>query len=112
MDLAIFADSPFDDRNAMNDFFLANYQSHSQIAKALEQQGSPISSQPIGDMANEKDWLEIHQEMHAEELAILGLGEIGVDLSNVDLKDESQYHDWMLQHAFIHTIVNGALGLV
>ena len=74
--------------------------------------GKPSVTSPIGDMVDEKDWLLNHQNIHDEELAILGLNNIGVDLSEVDLSDEKQFHDWMTEHAYLHQYVNTALGLL
>lgn len=96
----------------MKDFLFANSEAHSLIASTLLKSGKPVASYPIGDMTDEKDWLLNHQNVHAEELSILGLDNIGVDLSQVDFKDKDQYHDWMTQHAYIHQFVNSALGLV
>jgi hypothetical protein len=112
MDMMLYIDSPFGDENAIRDFLFANSQSHSLTALTLEQRGSPIASQPIGDMASQRDWLEVHQKIHSDELAALGIPEMGVDLSQVDLQDKKQYRDWMLQHAYIHQYINAALGLV
>ena len=112
IDMSVFADSPFGDPTAMKDFLFENSQQHGQVAKTLEQRGKGLSYTPIGDMANEADWLEVHQSIHEQELAILGLGDIGVDLSQVNLHDENQYRDWQMQHAFIHNYVNSTLGLI
>jgi hypothetical protein len=112
MDLMLFADSPFGDKDSMKDFLFENSQAHSLIATTLEKNGYPVSSQPIGDMENELDWLRVHSSIHQDELDALGLGDMGFDLSEVDLQDESQYRDWMQLHAIIHQYVSSALGLV
>jgi len=112
MDITIFTDTPFGDDAAMKDFLFSNSQAHSLVAKTLEGLGTVINSQPISDMRSEKDWLLVHNEIHQEELAALGITQQSVDLSEVDLKDEAQYIEWMQQHAFMHQYVNDALGLV
>jgi len=110
-DLSIFVDNQVEDRAAMNDFLLANSLSHSQIAGAMQQRGMAVSSFPLTDMSNIKNWLSDHAKVHANEFFQTGL--VGLpNLEDVDLEDQQQYHDWQELHSATHAAVNVALGLI
>jgi hypothetical protein len=109
-DMTIFAINPPDSPDGMKDFLLANSMDHAQIAQALEQRLVSIDVYPLADMKDEQDWLELHSQVHEQELNALGINQ-DVDLSQVDFHDESQYYDWHWQHGLIHQYVKQALGL-
>lgn len=110
MDMMTFVDTPFGDQDAFKDFLFNNSRAHHDVATKLEQMGHSIDAYPLTDMSDENDWKEIHNQTHQQEFSLLGL--IGLpDLSEVDLKDEQQYDDWMQAHADAHFAVNTALGL-
>ena len=111
MDMSIFIDTPVTDKAALKDFFLANAQSHSQIAGVMQQQGLGISAYPLTDFSDEKQWLSDHAAVHAVEFENIGL--VGLpDLDDVNLSDQREYHDWQELHVAVHLAVNQAWGLV
>lgn len=110
MKIDAFIDTPFDDKEAFNDFLFVNSLAHTAVAKNLEQSGSSIDSYPISTMDDETDWLQVHAQVHQQEFSALGL--VGLpDLAEIDLHDEQQYLDWMAIHAAAHDTVNAVLGL-
>lgn len=111
-DMSLYSTIPFGDESAMKDFLLSNSQSHSQVADALEKMGSPVSISPIADTGdNMETWLDLHNQIHQNEFLQLGL--VGLpDLSDVDLKNEQEFHDWNELHVLAHQTVNQYLGLV
>ena len=95
----------------MQDFLLANSQSHDQIAQAMQQRGLAIMAYPLTNMESPKNWLSDHAQVHANEFAQIGL--VGLpNLDDVDFEDQQQYHDWQDLHSAVHLAVNQALGLV
>jgi hypothetical protein len=54
-------------------------------------------------------WLNVHQTMHAQLRILTGVG--GVDLSLVNLKDQTSWYDWHDDHADEHRQIRTALGL-
>jgi hypothetical protein len=111
MDMSIYTDMPFDDKEAKKSFLLDNSLSHALIGKTLEQLGKSINAYPLNEMGNEKDWLNNHNDLHHQELILVGINQ-DIDLADVDMKDKQQWYDWMQQHALIHNYVNSALGIV
>lgn len=110
MDMTIFTDVPFGNRDAFDDFLFANSQAHHDIAAKLEQSGKAIDSFPLTEVGDPKDWLAVHNDMHQQEFNSLGLTGLP-DLSEFDLADRKQYDDFMYLHAAAHQTVNNALGL-
>ena len=110
MDMLIFSDSPFNDHEAMKVFLFSNSESHHQVAAALAQKGLKVDSVPLTEMGKEQDWLQRHDAIHTQELALLGISQ-PANLAEVDLQNESEYRAWMYSHALLHQYVNIALGL-
>lgn len=110
MDISIFADTPFDDEDAMEDFLLANSLSHSLVATTLEQNGKFIATYPISSMGDESNWKDEHYRMHQDEFTLLGLTGMP-DWTGFDFEDEAQWADWHSQHAVVHQAVNSVLGI-
>jgi hypothetical protein len=54
-------------------------------------------------------WLELHQVMHQQQNAILGIS--GYDLSDVDWGDPASLGAWISQHAIEHSQANQILGI-
>lgn len=111
MDMMIFAQMPFGDSDAMQDFLLHNALSHKQVALFFEQNGKAMESYPLEKMLNESDWLQIHSKVHQQEFANLGLTSLP-ELDNVDLTNEAQFRDWMWEHSLVHQYVYQVLGLM
>ena len=111
MDMTIFGLTAFGDQSAIKDFLFANAQAHRDVAHKLALMGKKIDSKPLTDMSEDNDdWLLNHNDIHQQELAALGISN-SPSLGEVDLQDESQYNDWMREHALLHMYINQALGL-
>jgi hypothetical protein len=109
-DMQIFADAKFGDPDAMKDFLFANSLAHHDVAAILMQRGQSIDSKPLTDMGNVQDWLQVHADIHQQELAYLGISD-APNIGEVDLTVESEYINWMQEHALLHLYVQQALGL-
>ena len=111
MNLGISADVPFGNREAFDDFLLQNEVAHISYGSNLVRQKNIVISAilPVGNPLDHTDWLNDHWRRHAEECLPLGIAV--PDLSVVDLKEETQYLDWMLLHSQLHQQQNKALGI-
>jgi hypothetical protein len=110
MDMTIYQDTPFKDADAFKDFLFANGQQHGIVATTLEGLGKAIDAYPLTDIVDMTDWMAIHNNQHQQEFNLLGLEGLP-DLSEFDLLNEQEYHDFMYVHAAAHVAVNNALGL-
>ena len=108
--ISIFADAPFDDKEAFLEFIGLNEIAHQTIARFLQKFGIPISRIPLSESPlSNSNWLLDHWTLHESEGRALGIPV--PDLSAVDFNDEQQYLDWMRSHAALHEAENLALGI-
>lgn len=56
------------------------------------------------------NWLIMHMQLHAGEMAALGLGN-PVDIAAFDFRKQAQFYDWHLIHTQMHDSEDAALGL-
>ena len=111
VNLGISADVPFGNKDSFDDFLLQNEIAHISYGSNLARQKGIVISAilPVGNPIDHNDWLNDHWRRHAEECQTLGIAV--PDLSVVDLKDETQYLDWMMLHAQLHQQQNQKLGI-
>ena len=108
--IAIYADAPFGDENAFNEFLGLNEFAHQTIARFLQGFGVVVPRVPLSESPlDSPGWLLDHWVLHQAEGAALGIPVF--DLSAVDLTEEDQYLDWMRRHAALHNAENLALGI-
>ena len=110
MDISLFNNSDFKNKDVRQDFLLINSLSHTQTAKVLDAMGHGMDSFPLQSLGDEKDWLETHNLVHQQELAYLGLKDMP-NMADVDMNDSALWYDWLLQHSLIHQYTNLALGI-
>ncbi len=113
MSLNIGAFIDFDpiDKDAWSQFNLIHMLAHQNEYQAMLDQGYPMSLHPLDhDLDDEDNWLGLNYTEHVSQYDVLGLSGLP-DLSNVNLQDESQFHDWMLLHYQVHLKVDQTLGL-
>lgn len=86
--------------------------SHDLIRKAIaSQRGTNLQSYLIDPMAfqHPEQWLETNQQLHTEMNDVLA--KPGVDLEEVDIKDERQLRAWLFLHYQEHLTAEQTLGV-
>ena len=110
VNIAVFSDLPFGDKDAMLDFLGAHAIAHSGIASTIMAGGGLIESLPLSESPDtDSSWMQDHYQAHLS----IGkyLGQSVPDLSGYDLKKPEQFDDWMAVHGDLHTSINAALGI-
>lgn len=116
MNSLLLTDVSFDSSEAWENFTLIHGISHQSVYQGILQidalENIP-TYYPLFDFPREEnaDYLLDHWRVHVSNAQLLGLPGIP-DLSTVDLTSESQYADWLAQHALVHLNENAALGFL
>jgi hypothetical protein len=111
MSLANLYNSPEADQDFLVWSF-SNQDQHNQIVSAIAEQKKidipnfPLDPIPMHDIEN---WARAHQEAHNNFTQILGIG--GVDLTDVNLKDQGELAAWIRLHAEEHRQAAQILGI-
>lgn len=85
--------------------------SHQEITNAMMAAGKPVASYPLDYDEKNDNWKQVHNEEHASINYMLGLTPALSNLADVDFTDQSQFNNWMYNHALVHQQVKTALGL-
>lgn len=105
-----FADVPFGNKEAWQDFLFRHSEEHKRIAASISSKyGKQIDAVVFADEGDMKNWLMENSAAHGQEMQVLGIE--AINLSDVDLSNEQAYNDWMAQHAMLHQMTQQALGL-
>jgi hypothetical protein len=112
MALASLFNTPSDE-NEFNMWSFANQDQHRLIVNAIFNQKKvsinlyPLDPIPFNDVVG---WLEIHQDQHAAENAILGIQLF--DFTDVDFRNPAQLASWVRLHGANHQQAATILGIV
>jgi hypothetical protein len=110
VNIAIYADTPFGDEDAFNEFLGHHAAAHKGIAETMMRSGLQSNSIPLADTPmDNQPWMLDHYQLHIGIGSQIGLGT--PDLASYDLKDETQYTDWMAVHSALHSAINAKLGI-
>jgi len=118
MNMGILGEVQFGDDAALLVFLGEHVIAHTGIDQAMvdaygiDPLNYPLDTDVAGfkEKAN-SDWLLTHYRVHSNIANTLGL--IGLpDLSDVNMKNEQEYYDWMDAHNAEHEKINLALGLL
>lgn len=101
----------FGDEKAFLDFLGVHEVAHRTLARYAAARGYVIPAVPLADTPyNNRDWLLDHEQVHRS-LAQASGRPLSGDLATVDLKDKSQFEDWMYWHAALHEQINLDFGV-
>lgn len=109
MNINVYTDVEFDDTEAMQQFGFVHFISHNTISEYVEDQNLAITNYPLDNMENQADWLFTHNQAHIIIAQQLGLT-APPDLELYDLKNETQFYDWMSLHSGEHDRIYLAMG--
>ena len=101
MNIAPYVDCEFGDEEALDQFKWVHLLSHGSVNDFIESQGLPVTDYQMDNMENLPDWMFQHYQMHVQEARLLGLT-APQDLQLYDLKNESEFLDWMSIHGQEH----------
>lgn len=113
MDLLTQATFDRESNEAWAQWDLAHLVTHNRIYDSAQNQGFPVNTYPLSfDAPRPTDaWKNVHQQVHQSLYQVLGMTGGLPDLTDVDFKDQTEFEDWHLLHALIHTQLNHKLGL-
>lgn len=136
MNIDLAANTGFNDRQGLQNFFLVHRFVHDQTASALTARfGIPVTTFGVSGQAaldawleamqkgarGEKtgkvpaalqDWLNLHADMHNQSYTLLGQSPtVAPDLSEVDFSSPEEFYDWMQSHQAMHDFEYQELGL-
>lgn len=93
-----------------------HYLEHAQFVRLFQSQTVPIFIPDYNfalwgdDRKVISSWLEAHQAAHENLRTFTGVS--GIDLADVDLRQEDQWFSWMDSHAAEHADIRSALGIL
>lgn len=111
MNMAIFQDTPFDDREAFDDFKMALQTNHNTIAQRLFSVGKIYNTYPLIDsIEHSQDW---QQTLQTELQSIyMAIGFSGLpDLSGSNLSDAEDFETFMQLLINVERRINVALNI-
>lgn len=109
--VSVWQDTPFDDKEAFDDFILVHAIVHDKIAAVMYGQDLQYTTYPLLDTPDyNRDWMLTHQQEHQSIYNLLGLSGLP-DFATTDLSEEGPYQDFMLLHTQVHQQIGLALGI-
>lgn len=112
MDMDSLAYVRFGDKDGLGKFLFENGMQHQLFYEVLADAGVVTPLSPIfdADTSNLDDWLLIHNQIHEQLAAALGLDN-PFNLLDSDWNVEDDFYDWVGVHQTIHQQIAAALGL-
>lgn len=112
MDFAALSDVKFGDTESLGLFLFENGMQHALFRDTLFDQGKEVPAYPLidADTRNLDDWLLAHQVEHQMFASLLGLNN-PINMLDVDFNNESDFHDWLAGHLYIHEQIAASLRL-
>lgn len=101
MNIQPWVDVQFGDDGGFKQFLFMHLIAHQNMAEYLADQNLVIPNYPLDNIEQQEDWLFVHNQVHVEADARLGLT-TPQDLELYNLKDETEFYDWMALHGQDH----------
>ena len=110
MDIGPFSLFDKDDREGWAQWDMAHQLAHHTQHIDLMKNDLQTPNPPLDFFADNKDWLQLHQDIHQAQYNTLVLHGLP-DFSDVDWKNQSSFEDWHLNHSLVHKAINTILGI-
>ena len=109
MNIAVYTDVKFEDKEAFSQFVFIHMISHESISNYITDQNLAVTNYPMDNLDDKRDWMFTHNQAHIQIAQRLGLTS-PQDLELYDLDESSEFYDWMALHGNEHDRILLAMG--
>ena len=109
MNLAVYTDVKFEDKEAFEQFSFIHFIAHDTISSYIEDQNLSVTNYPLDNPDAREDWMLAHNQSHIQIAQRLGLT-APQDLELYNLGEPSEFYDWFALHGNEHDRILLAMG--